>query len=185
MGTIRFDHADVVTLDEAGTILRDATVVVRDGRIASVGTAPVGVDAGEPVERVDARDKVLLPALFNAHCHSPMTFERGWAEDLPLDRWFNERIWVVESALTEDDVRLGAELAACELIRAGVVGFNDHYFHMDRVAETVAASGMKASLAWCVFGLGADKEVGADLDGTLRFIERWRGAAGGRIRPVL
>jgi len=114
-----------------------------------------------------------------------MTFERGWAEDLPLDRWFNERIWVAESALTERDVRLGAELAACEQIRAGVVGFNDHYFHMDLVAETAAASGMKASLAWCVFGLGADKEIGADLDGTLRFVERWQGAAGGRIRTVL
>ena len=30
-------------------------------------------------------------------------------------------------------------------------------------------------LAGCVFGIGDDKEVGANLDGTLRFIERWSG----------
>lgn len=173
---------DVVTLDAESTVLHDTSVLVEDGRIRAVGEAPA---EAAPDHRLDARGKVLLPALFNAHCHSPMTFERGWAEDLPLDRWFNERIWVAESALTEADVRLGAELAACEMIRAGVVGFHDHYFHMDHVAEVAEMSGMKASLAWCVFGQGREKEVGADLAGTLAFIERWQGGAGGRIRTVL
>ena len=32
----------------------------------------------------------------------------------------------------------GAALAACEMIRSGVVAFNDHYFYMDRVADAIA-----------------------------------------------
>ncbi|MBI2975717.1 MAG: amidohydrolase, partial [Chloroflexi bacterium] len=104
---------------------------------------------------------------------------------LPLDRWFNERIWVAESALTPDDVYWGAALAACEMLRSGCVAFNDHYFYMDRVAEVVEQSGMKAALTWCQFGIGADKEVGADLAGALAFVDRWQGAAGGRIKTIL
>ncbi len=115
-----------------------------------------------------------------------MTLVRGWAGDLPLDRWFNERIWVAESALEEEDVRWGAYLAAAEMIRSGTVAFADHYFWMDRVAEVVEESGMKATLAWCVFGLGAEQEIGGTtLARTVEFVQRWQGAADGRIRTVL
>lgn len=176
------EGCDVIALDQGGTVLRGSRVAVDGARIVAVGQVPRDF---VPDERVDAQGQILMPALHNAHCHSPMTFERGWAEDLPLDRWFNEKVWVAESALTEDDVYWGAALAACEMIRSGTVSFNDHYFHMDRVAQVVEQSGLKASLTWCVFGIGADKEVGADLDGTLKFIDRWQGKAGGRIRTIL
>jgi 5-methylthioadenosine/S-adenosylhomocysteine deaminase len=93
---------------------------------------------------------------------------------------------VAESALTEDDVYWGAALAAREMIRAGIVGFADHYFWMDQVARVVSESGMKALLAWCVFGLGADKEISSvTLDTTIDFARRWHGAAEGRVRVAL
>jgi 5-methylthioadenosine/S-adenosylhomocysteine deaminase len=171
-----------LTLDTAGTLLDNADIALDGPKIVAVGQAPAGF---EPDEVVDGYNHLAVPGFFNAHCHAAMTFERGWAEDLPLDRWFNERIWVAESALTSDDVYWGAALAACEMIRGGCVGFNDHYFYMDRVAEVVEQSGMKATLTWCQFGLGADKEVGSDLPGTLAFIDRWQGQAGGRLRTVL
>jgi 5-methylthioadenosine/S-adenosylhomocysteine deaminase len=175
-------NVDVLTLDEAGTILSGVDMAVEGRIIRAIGDAPPDFAADEII---DGYNHLAVPGFFNAHCHSPMTFERGWAEDLPLDRWFNERIWVAESALTSDDVYWGAALAACEMIRSGTVAFNDHYFYMDRVAEVVEQSGLKAALTWCQFGIGADKEVGADLGGTLAFIDRWQGAAGGRVRTVL
>jgi 5-methylthioadenosine/S-adenosylhomocysteine deaminase len=129
---------------------------------------------------------VALPAFFNAHCHAAMTLERGWAEDLPFDRWLNEKVWVAESALEEEDVYWGAALACCEMIHAGVVGFGDHYFWMDQVARAVEESGMKANLAWCQFGTGVEHEVGRiSLEDTVRFVRDWHGAAEGRIRCVL
>lgn len=175
-------HADIITLDEQGTILRDTDILIEGTRIKQIGTVPDGIKADEVI---NAAGYVALPGFFNAHCHAPMTFERGWAEDLPFPRWLNEKIWVAESALTPDDVYWGAALAACEMIRSGTVGFNDHYFYMDRVAEVVEQSGMKAMLAWCVFGTGADKEIGPGLDGTLDFIAQWQNAAGGRIHTCL
>jgi 5-methylthioadenosine/S-adenosylhomocysteine deaminase len=175
-------NVDALTLDAAGTILHGTDIAIEGRTIRAIGDVPPDFHADQIIE---GYNRLAAPGFFNAHCHSPMTFERGWAEDLPLDRWFNERIWVAESALTSDDVYWGAALAACEMIRSGCVAFNDHYFYMDRVAEVVEQSGMKTTLTWCQFGIGADKEIGSDLRGTLAFVDRWQGRAEGRIRTVL
>ncbi len=172
----------VVTLDEEGSILEGADILIRDGKIAQVGDLPDSLRADETVA---GSGKAALPGLVNSHCHSPMTFERGWAEDLPFDRWLNEKIWVSESALTPDDVYWGAALAACEMIRSGTVAYNDKYFYMDRVAEVVEQSGLKAGLTWTVFGIGAEAEMGRDLPGTIEWIRHTHGGANGRIRCFL
>ena len=182
MSTIWIKHADIVTLDAQGTLLRAADLLISGSRITHIGTMPDNTQADEVI---DASGYVVLPGFFNAHCHSPMTFERGWAEDLPFPRWLNEKIWVAESALTPDDVYWGAALAACEMIRSGTVAFNDHYFYMDRVAEVVEQSGMKALLTWCVFGIGDDKEIGPGADAQIRFSLDHHNTAEGRIRTCL
>ncbi len=133
-----------------------------------------------------ATTKPRLPGLVNAHCHSPMTFERGWAEDLPFDRWLNEKIWVQESVLTSDDVYWGAALAACEMIHSGTVMYNDKYFHMDRVAQVVRQSGMRACLTWTVFGQETDAAfTGRDLDGTVAWVRDLAAEAHPRLRTYL
>ncbi len=182
MTTIWIKGADIVTLDSAGTILRSTDILIEQGRISRLGHVPPQTRADE---LIDGRRHVALPGFFNAHSHAPMTFERGWAEDLPFPRWLNEKIWVAESALTPDDVYWGAALAACEMIRSGTVAFNDHYFYMDRVAQVVAESGMKAQLAWCTFGIGDDKEIGPGAAAQLAFSREWQGAADGRIHTCL
>jgi len=66
------------------------------------------------------------------------------------------------------------------------VAFADHYFWMERVAEVVEQSGLKALLAWCVFGLDAGQEIGGTTLGrTADFVQRWQGAAGGRLHTIL
>jgi 5-methylthioadenosine/S-adenosylhomocysteine deaminase len=182
MTTTHIKNLSIVTLDETGTIFHDADMLIADGRISHVGEVPEAMEADEVV---DASGRVALPGLVNSHCHSPMTFERGWAEDLPFDRWLNEKIWVGESALTSDDVYWGAALAACEMIRSGTVAYNDKYFYMDRVAEVVQQSGMKAALTWTVFGIGDEAEMGANLEGTIEWIQDVRRSSNGRIHTFL
>ncbi|MDE3088196.1 MAG: amidohydrolase, partial [Chloroflexota bacterium] len=158
-------------------------IAIEGKQIVAIGEAPRDFAADEII---DGRDRVALPAFFNAHAHAAMSLQRGWAEDLPFDRWLNERIWVAESALSEEDVYWGAALAACEMIRAGIVAFADHYFWMDQVARVVDESGMKALLAWCIFGLGAEKEVGgATLERTEDFVREWQNASDARIKTLL
>ena len=172
-----------IPLDGVHDLLPEVDIAIEHGRIRAIGAVPPDFT---PDRIIDGREYVALPAFFNAHTHAAMTLERGWAEDLPFDRWLNEKIWVAESALEEEDVYWGAALACCEMIRCGIVGFADHYFWMHQVARVVAEAGMKALLAWCQFGLGAEQEVGgAGLEDTVAFIREWNGAADGRIRCAL
>ena len=175
--------ADVVTLDSQSRVLRGCDVAIAGRTICAVGEAPKGF---KPDETVVGRHRLVVPAFFNAHCHGPMTLVRGWAEDLPFDRWLNEKIWVAESALSKEDVFWGAALAATEMLRCGTVGFADHYFWMDQAAKVVEASGMKALLAWCLFGHGAEREVGrATLQKTLDFARLRHQGCEGRLHVAL
>ena len=181
MARILFRHADVLALNAEHGVYLDAEVAVDGETIVSVGEAPLGF---APDEIVDATDHILMPGFLNAHTHSAMTLLRGWAEDVPLDRWLNERIWPAEANLEAADVYWGAALAAAEMIRGGTIGFADHYFYMDQVARVVVESGLRANLAWCAFGLEGG-EIGTDLPGIADFVTRWQGAADGRINTML
>ncbi len=61
---IALTHANVVDV-VGGGITRNATVVLRDGRIASIGTAAPPADA----QVIDLRGKYLVPGLIDAHTH--------------------------------------------------------------------------------------------------------------------
>ena len=182
MSNILIENADVITLNEDSQVLMGTDIAIANGKILDLGDVPA---VFAPDEVIEATDRVVMPGFFNAHTHSAISLIRGWADDLPFDRWLNERIWVAESALQEEDVYWGAALAAAEMIRSGTVGFADHYFYMDQVAKAVEEAGLRANLAWCVFGLGEEAEIGADLEGSIEFLQRWQGAAEGRIRTVL
>lgn len=67
-GTWAIVGASVITMASPGAVLRNATVLVRDGRIAAVG--PAGRVAVPPgVRRIDGRGKFVIPGLTDMHAH--------------------------------------------------------------------------------------------------------------------
>lgn len=183
MPRILIENADVLTLDGDNRVLLKTDLAIDGKTIVAIGRVPADFVADE---KIDARNHVALPGFFNAHTHAAMTLQRGFAEDLDIVRWFNERIWMMESALTEEDVYWGAALAACEMIRSGTVAFADHYFWMPQVARVVAESGMKALLGWCVFGSDFATEMGpTTLERTADFVAEFQDSADGRVKTIL
>ena len=89
MSRILIQNVDAITLDAQNRVVKDTTIAIDDKKILSIGDAPRDFAADEII---DGRDHVALPAFFNAHTHAAMSLQRGWAEDLPFDRWLNERI---------------------------------------------------------------------------------------------
>ena len=66
-GTFAITGVSVIPMTR-DTVIRDATVVVKDGRIASVGASGnVRVPAG--ARRIDGRGKYLIPGLADMHTH--------------------------------------------------------------------------------------------------------------------
>ncbi|OLZ68098.1 hydrolase [Streptomyces sp. IMTB 2501] len=158
----------------------DAGIVVRDRVIESVTTA-AEVRELPAVERIEAHGQVAVPGLINCHTHASMTVLRGLAEDLPIEEWFNDVVWPVESNLTAGDVELGARLACAEMIRGGVTCFADHYFHMDEVAVVVAECGLRAHLGEAYFSSQGPE----GRERSAEFALRHRGGADGRITTAL
>ncbi|MFC7306534.1 amidohydrolase [Streptomyces monticola] len=168
--------------DDQGRIgfAEDRAVVVRAGAITAV-TDSAAAAALPAAERIDAAGQLAMPGLINCHTHSPMVALRGIAEDLPVEQWFNDWIWPIESNLTARDVRLGARLACAEMIRAGVTCFADHYFAMDEVAAVVTECGLRANLGAAYFSSQGEEGRARSLD----FALRHRGTADGRISTCL
>lgn len=171
-------NARVLQTTPAGEvrILDQQEVVIRGNAIESVrpATAAPPPDAGEVIE---ANGQLLMPGLINCHSHVPMVIFRGLAEDVSLEKWFNEYMWPLESNLQEEDVYWGMLLGLVEMIEAGVTCVADHYFFMDRAAEAVQQAGTRAALGWAVFG----SQGAAMLDRTAEFCRKWHGAAEGRL----
>ena len=73
---------------------------------------------------IDCRGRLLMPAFYNTHCHAAMTLLRGYADDLPLAMWLNEKILPAEERLNYEGVYWASLLAAAEMIGGGIV-FSD------------------------------------------------------------
>ncbi len=73
-----------------------------------------------------------------------MTLFRGFADDMPLKQWLEEKIWVLEAKLTEEDVYWGTKLACLEMIKNGVTVFNDMYWHFEATARAAREMGVRA-----------------------------------------
>ncbi|MFO8061232.1 MAG: amidohydrolase family protein, partial [Bacillota bacterium] len=127
-------------------------LVIRDREIAAVLPAGEVPPGGPPEDVVDASGCAVLPGLVNAHCHAAMSLLRGYADDMPLMRWLEDRIWPAEAHLLPEDVYWGTALAALEMLRGGVTTFADMYFHTDQAARAVADAGMRGVLSLGLIG---------------------------------
>jgi len=141
-------NALVLTLAPGAEPLPHGYVAVQGGKIAALGQAPAPADLPAARQRLDARGDLVLPGLVNTHCHAPMVWFRGLADDLPLQQWLNEFIFPAEGGwLNADRVYRGARLAAAELIRGGVTTVADGYFFEDAVRRALAETGLRAVVA--------------------------------------
>jgi 5-methylthioadenosine/S-adenosylhomocysteine deaminase len=174
-----------------GLVWDGATAAPRDlllqgGRIAALllpGEGPAGVP------RFDARDRLVLPGLVNAHTHGHATLMKGVA-----DRW------MLESSLTNgawmggqrsiDIIRISTLLGAVEMLEAGCTACYDLFFEFPRpsaeglatVAGAYAEAGMRALVAPMV----ADRALFEVLPGFLETLpdDLRRQAAAFRLAPA-
>ena len=175
--------ADIDILDEHFRVQSHRWVGVRDGVIAFVGdAAPAPEEAAAFGEVYDGRGKLLMPALYNAHAHSPMTLLRGFAENLPLQRWLEEKCFPFEAKMTAEDCYWGTVLACAEMARYGVVSFSDMYYASEGRCRAVLEAGMKANMCEGLVAFEdkpyAEYPIAAQMEALVR---DWHGAGEGRI----
>ncbi|GAA2111297.1 amidohydrolase [Actinomadura alba] len=134
---------DVLTVDEAGTVVPGGAVAIRDGVIAAVGPAAEVTARYAAGEVLDASGCLVLPGLVNAHTHLAMTVFRGRADDVDLQGFLAEVIAAEVALLSPEMVAVGVECAIAESVRSGVTGALDMYWFHEAAAEVAVRTGFR------------------------------------------
>jgi len=185
--SILIRNATIVTMNDRLDILA-GDVVVRDGRIVSVG----GTDGSRHARVIDAGGAYLLPGFIQTHIHLCQTLFRGSADDMPLLEWLKRRVWPMEAAHSPSTLRASVRLAAAELLLSGTTSVltMETVHDTDVVFETLAEIGMRASIGKCMMDAAGDaparlhEETSRSIDESLALKKRWDGSANGRLRAA-
>jgi len=176
----------IITQDEHRRVLRRSSVLVKDGLIADIAS---GLSGGDII--INGEGKVLMPALINTHTHISMSLLRGYAEDLPLDRWLKEKVWPLERKLTERLCYIGALLGCLEMVRTGTACLVDMYYHAGMVAKAVKEAGLRGFIGQGLIDTVSDDRVSDEnlrrnfLTEMYKAVETIRGLNDPKIKPIV
>ncbi|MDR6978830.1 5-methylthioadenosine/S-adenosylhomocysteine deaminase [Streptomyces sp. 3330] len=134
---------DVLTMDDAATVVPDGAVAVHEGGVLAVGPAHELRERYTAAEEIDAAGCLVLPGLINAHTHLAMTLLRGRADDVTL-QGFLERVlkWEAE-LLAPENVAAAVRLAVAESLRAGVTSALDMYWFHEAAERAAREAGWR------------------------------------------
>jgi cytosine/adenosine deaminase-related metal-dependent hydrolase len=180
----------VTTLDPARRVLSDGAVAVKDGRIVEVGKTQDLRPRYRPARVIDATDFVVLPGLVDGHVHvSAEHLARGLAPDDAGHRWTMEWAVPLYAAVTPEEEHTSTLLSCLEMIKNGTTAFGEGgtVRDMSAVAQAVEQAGIRGTLGLWTWDRVPEPAVlrrPADeaLSRTEAAIDRFHGAAGGRLR---
>lgn len=137
---IRFYNASILSLKN-GFEIQSGEVWVFDHFIGYVG---------EPMQNsikwdreINLAGNLIMPGFKNAHTHSAMTFLRSYADDLPLDKWLNEKVFPMEAKLTEEHIYTFSKIALLEYLSSGVTSNFDMYINPEPVIQASIDCGFR------------------------------------------
>jgi 5-methylthioadenosine/S-adenosylhomocysteine deaminase len=99
---------------------KPADILIENGEIAAVGPSLNASGA----EVIDARNRLVIPGLINAHYHSHDTLCRGLFEELPLEMWLLYTL-PLGANRSKEEVRARTLVGALESIRCGITCVQD------------------------------------------------------------
>jgi 5-methylthioadenosine/S-adenosylhomocysteine deaminase len=182
----------VVTMDAQRRIIREGAIAVSNGEITAVGKADQFAREGVRAKRhIDATGKLVIPGLIDSHNHPIHFLSKGIADDMPVQQRWRERVWPYEAQLTAEETKVSATGTFMEMIQNGTTCFNDPgSFHPDAVAQAAIEVGIRGVISRVAWDVRDSTAPGYDDCTEEAFskgeatVERWHGAASGRIRAA-
>lgn len=108
---------------------RDFCCAVIDGRIAATGDRLEMERRFPSAARHDfGDDLIVVPGLINGHSHAYQILLRGWADDLPFERWRSEALYRIVPSLTPEQIYEVFVLAFDEMLAAGITTVTEFFY---------------------------------------------------------
>ena len=120
-------------------------ILISGKKFAKVGR-PLTARDYDKADVVNCKGLAIVPPFYNGHTHAAMTLLRGYADDIPLQKWLQEYIWPFEAKLTAKDIEIGSRLAVLEMIKSGTVFFSDMYWRREVTMKVVKEMGIRAAI---------------------------------------
>jgi cytosine/adenosine deaminase-related metal-dependent hydrolase len=98
-----------------------ADILIEDGNIIAVGP---DLPSEGVQDIIDARDRLVVPGLINAHYHSHDTLCRGMFEELPLEMWLLYTL-PMGANRSKEELRARTLVGAVESLRCGITTVQD------------------------------------------------------------
>jgi cytosine/adenosine deaminase-related metal-dependent hydrolase len=126
----------VLTMNDAHEVLRDADVLIKDGKIEKVGP---DLEAPENARTIDASDGIVMPGMIDTHRHMWQTALRGYGADWTLSQYFVFFYLEHGKIFRPEDIHAGNVLSAIESLDAGVTTTVDWSHGLQTVDHADAA----------------------------------------------
>jgi 5-methylthioadenosine/S-adenosylhomocysteine deaminase len=126
MSSTLIEHLEfALTVDAGDSVIRDAAILVEDGRIAAIGTTEevsrVGVDTV-----VDGRRRGIVPGFVDSHVHLSETLSRAvFPDNLGTRAWVFNWAKPFYAHVNNEDERISVLLGTTEMLRCGTTCFLD------------------------------------------------------------
>ncbi len=169
------------------TISGTCSVAIDKTMICKIGPEAELAQEYRAEELLDGRGKLLMPGLVDGHTHTCQQLLRGRVSDEYPMVWTRFLV-PFESNLRPEDSYVSGQLACLEMIKHGTTAFADSGgVYMDRVADAVVESGMRAAIAKSTMDMGnaitgAMKETAKEaVAHTRELYKGYQGAGDGRV----
>jgi len=133
---------------------------------------------GEAEQVIDAKGMAVLPGFANMHTHAPMVLMRGYADDMELHDWLQNKIWPLEKNLKPEHVYAGAKLAVLEMLKSGTTVYTDMYYFTEQSSKACNELGIRALLTEVLFDFDQEEKkkelkekVKQSVDGTSELVQ--------------
>lgn len=154
--SILIKNGTIITLGKKNRVLRNHSILIKDGRIEKISPDSKIETPGCRV--IDAKGKVVLPGFINCHMHFYSTMVRGLGKARP-SRNFNEVLknlwWRLDKKLTLKDVYYSALVMMINAIRHGTTTLIDHHASpfaitgsLFEIAKAASVAGLRVSCCY-------------------------------------
>jgi 5-methylthioadenosine/S-adenosylhomocysteine deaminase len=178
-------------VSEGMPIIYDGEVAVVGSRIVYVGPA-MPADHWAPKNTLGGPGKIVMPGFVNCHSHAASLIFRSQTDDHSAKAALLDVAFRMEKDITEADWSLLGALGCADMLLSGITTINDIWYSPDTLIESVLQSGLRAQIANKVFDVKLEElrhgdythhpSIGeARLRHGVEFVEKWHGAADGRI----
>ena len=179
------NHVILLPMQGETDVIYDASLHVQGDKIVYAGPKALAPAAQDGDEVINGGGRIAMPGFVNTHAHNAMVLFRGAADDLPLQRWLNEKIFPMEDQLDDNAAYWGNILGIAEMIRCGTACYNDMYFFTEQEIRAVEQTGIRSVLTRSTVCQELEQETIEQKLQVYDALMAYQGAADGRIRVTV